>query len=340
MPLTPLAGVTRARAFQLGLESTFKTEVNATRRLPWSFTPTINPNWTEVQAETGTIDQAVAPYRAALDVTGSATGQLFADDSPFVFSAGLMGGITPTGGGTAKTWTYAPASDTQDVFDTFTGEWGDDATGDQFTFTGGIVERIQLAYPQDGGPINVTTDWRFAKVAYPKTLTAALATDTTPVPLFATDTVLSIDDAFGDIGANAIIDTMYDATVTITNNIDVKRFANGSNTRFEIANYGRGPRVVETTFTFAKSSDALVEAAHFLAGTATERFVSLKTTSAEFAQAANPYSMDIRFGGFWYTRSEQTVNNNTALQLVCRAVYDADLDYPIQVVLVNQLTSL
>jgi hypothetical protein len=96
--LTPIAGTTRLRAFQLGLETSPLTEHAATRRMPWSFAPTVDPHWTFSTADTGTLDEAIAPYRMALDVTGTTTGELFANDVPTLGSAGIMGGISAVGG--------------------------------------------------------------------------------------------------------------------------------------------------------------------------------------------------------------------------------------------------
>ena len=160
--LTPVAGVTKLRAFQLGLETTPFTQHAATRRMPWSFAPTVNANWTTPTADTGTLDPAIAPYRTALDVTGAATGECYANDMPNVLSALVMGGITPSTSGTAKTWTYQPASTSQDVFDLFTGEWFDDAVADAFTGTGGLIVSVTFTYPQDLGPITHSANWRFA----------------------------------------------------------------------------------------------------------------------------------------------------------------------------------
>jgi hypothetical protein len=148
--------------------------------MPWSFAPTVNPNWTDVTSDTGTLDPAVAPYRTAFDVTGQTTGQLFANDVPNLISGGIMGGLSFTGGGTAKTLTAAPSATSQDVFDTYTGEWFDDATGDAFAGTGGVIEHINLSYPQDLGPILHTADWRFANAVYPATPTGALNVDAAP----------------------------------------------------------------------------------------------------------------------------------------------------------------
>lgn len=339
--LTPQAGVTRLRAFQLGLESAFKTAVPATRRMPWAFSPTVNPNWTKTTADTGTLDLAIAPYATALDVTGTATGQLFSNDAPTLISAGVMGGLSFTGGGTAKTLTAAPSSTTQNVFDTYTGEAFDDATADAWSFSGGIITDFQLEYPQDQGPINLTANWRFAKIAaYPATPTPALTVDTSPVPLYCADTKFYINDTSGAIGTTQLVDQIYGATLGVQNNIDVKRWANGNSTRFEVGNYGRGERVLDFMWTFAKATAAIAEAAKWIAASPTERYAEIHTTSLVEAQTAVPHQLIWRIPGYWFTRADLAINTNTAFSLSGQQIVDSGLGYPFQVTSISTRTSL
>lgn len=341
MPLTPVAGVERLRAFQLGKETTFKTAVAATRRMPWTFLPTIDPHWTNPTAQTGTLDQAIAPYRTALDVTGVATGQLYSDDVPTVISAAIMGGLSLVGGSTAKTMTATPASLTQDVFDTYTGEWYDDATADAWAFSGGIINDFTMEYPQDLGPIMLTANWRFAKIAaYPATPTAGLTTDTNPTPLYCADTLFYVNDTAAAIGTTSMVDQVYGATLQVQNNIDVKRFANGNSTRFEVAGYSRAERVLDFTWTFAKATAAIAEAVKWIAASPSERFAEIETTATVAAQSGIPHRMRWRIPGYWFTRAEQTINTNTGFSLMGHQVYDTTLLYPFQVTSVSTRTTL
>lgn len=337
MPVAALPGNVRLRAFQLGPESTWATPVAATRRLPWSFNPTVDPHWTFPTADTGTIDEAIAPYRMAIDVTGQATGPLAYNDVPYL-QCGLGSSITPTGA-TAKTWTSNYASTSQDSFQTFTGEWGDEVTGDQFQYVSGTLEKLQLQIPNDLGPWQVQADWRFAKVVYPNARTA-LSVDFAPTWVYGADTSLYIDNSAAGIEGTQLLNTMHQATIVITPAIDVKRFANGSNTRFQAQGYGRGARTFEVTFDFAKSAAALTEVANWLNASAQERFVGLKAVSTATI-GGSPYSLDLRFAGFWFTRTEGTyATSNTTAQLVCRGFLDQTLAYPFSIVVVNGLAAL
>lgn len=341
MPLTPIAGVTRLRAFQLGKETTFKTAVAATRRMPWAATPTVNPNWTKTTADTGTLDLAQAPYATALDVTIAATGQLFSNDAPTVISAGVMGGLSFTGASTAKTLTAAPASSSQDVFDTYSGECFDDASADAWQFSGGIITDFAFDYPQDQGPINLSANWRFAKIAaYPATPTAGLTVDASPVPLYCADTYIFVNDTAGAIGTTGFVDQVYGLHVGLNNNIDVKRFANGNSSRFEVANYGRGERVLDYNLTFAKATAAIAESVKWIAASPTERFMEIRTTSLVAAQSGIPHQFRWRIPGYWFTRAESPVNTNTAFTLAGQQVYDSTLTYPFQAISTSTRTAL
>lgn len=331
MPLTPVAGVARLRAFQLGLESVFGTTVAATRRYPWTYTPTTNPNWTKTTNDTGTLDLAVAPYAHQLDLTGTSVGELNSNDLPTLMSATIMGGLALTTSGTAKLLAATPASLTQDVFDTYTGQWFDDASGDAHTFGGGVIDSLTLDYPQDLGPIIATANWRFANLAYPGTPTGGLTVDSAPVPFYAGDTYFFVNDTSGAIGTTQLVSQVYGAQIQLSNNIDVKRFANGSNSMRNVQGYSRGERVLSISLTLAQAAAAIAEAVKFIAASPTERYAEIRTTSSVAASAGIPHQMRWRIPGYWFTRAEAQVNTNQAFTLAGQQIYDTGLAYPFRV---------
>lgn len=330
--LSPVAGVTRLRALQLGLEGTPFTQTAATRRYPWSATPTVNPNWTKLTGDTGTLDLASAPFAKALDIGVQTVGELMSNDFPTLISAGVKGGLAFTTSGSAKVLTATPASLTQDVFDTYTAECFDDATADAWAFTGGLVNRLQLDYPQDGGPIIATGDWLFAGQVYPATPTGALTVDTAPTPLYGGDTAFYINDTSGAIGTTQFVSQVYGASLTLNNNLDAKRFLNGSNSMRKVQGYSRGERVLDFTWTFAQATAAVAEAAKWIALAPTERYMSIVTSSSVAASAGIPHSMTWNIPGFWMARAETTINTNVGFSLSGQQVFDSGLAYPFQVV--------
>lgn len=338
--LSPVLGVTRLRALALGLESTPFTQVAATRKLPWSATPTVNPNITKSTADTGTLDLAIAPYSKNLDITVTTTGELFSNDAPTLLSAGILGGLSFTTSGSAKILTAAPASTSQDVFDTYTMECYDDATADSWAFTGGVINSFTLDYPQDMGPIVATANWIFGKAVYPATPTGALTVDAAPTPLYGGDTYFYINDTSGAIGTTQLVSQVYGAQITVNNNLDTKRFANGSNSMRQLQNYGRGERVLDFTWTFAKATAAIAEAAKWIAVAPTERYLSIATRSSVAASAGIPHSLVWNIPGYWFTRSEQVINVNTGFSLSGQQIVDSGLGYPFRAVSTSTRASL
>jgi len=341
MTVQAMPGNIRFRALQLGNQTTFGTPVAATRRLPWRFTPTLDPKWTTPDVDTGTLDPAIAPYRMATEITGQAVGPLAADDAQALWSAFLKGGETPSGPtDSLYTWDYDPASTSQDVYELLTAEWGDETT-DVFRYSDGIVDQLTLAFPADLGPIQATADLRFGDYLYPHTFTPGLSVDTSPTWLYAADTTLSINDTAGTMGITPLTNTMHEASVVMSANTDVKRFANGSNNNFKVAGYGRGARTMQTTFTLAKSTQALAEVVKWLNDNPQERFVQLDTNSRRTVGASSHAGQRIRFAGYWFTRSEGAQGSNSTVQLVCNHIYDASSGLaPIGVRLRNSSATL
>jgi hypothetical protein len=190
------------------------------------------------------------------------------------------------------------------------------------------------------GPVQHQGNWRWGTAVYPQAITPGLSVDSTPAWVYNADTRLYIDSTAGGIGITPLLNTMHDASIVISANTDVKRFANGSNTRFQVAGYGRGARTMETTFNLAKSVQALTEFANWLNASPVERFIALDSVSAEFITGTTPFSFRIRWAGYWFVRTDGTVGNNTTGQLVCHHVYDPALVAPIDVRIVNSAASV
>ncbi|MDD5304041.1 MAG: hypothetical protein PHS14_13150, partial [Elusimicrobia bacterium] len=126
------------------------------------------------------------------------------------------------------------------------------------------------------------------------------------------------------------------------NALDKKRFLNGSNSRFQLAGYGRGARMISLALTNAKSTVGIAEVADWLNANPVERFLGLKTISpAVIGATTTPYSQDIRLAGFWSTATYGTYGTaNTTDVLTCEGFLDQTLGYPISVTTVNGRTTL
>lgn len=359
-----LGGQVRFRKLQAGYQGSnftahYGTKATATRVLPWDFVPDVNPNWTTSTVSTGTLHKAVLPYRVRGDFTGNSTGELTYDDAPVLLNAVLKSNNAPTGGGAAKTWTFQPASTgSPDPLGFFTFEYGDDVgdpapetPSDWYQLVGGLVETVTLTGADNHGPVTHNATWRFGKAAatfstdYPVSgtvPTAALTVDSTPSTVDTGDLEFFVDATSGAIGTTKLSDAVHNFELTITNNYDLKSFANGSNTKFQINAIGRGEQEITLAMTFAKSTGVVgtsSETDKWLLATAVTRYIELRFTRNEIITGSTPYSLSIRMPIVWDTRAEGEIGGNTTITLTGHAIYDSGLGYAIRAVDVCALTS-
>ena len=340
----PIAGFTRLRKHQQGKQSSFGTPVTATRVFPYRGALVVDPHWTDPDVDVGSIDPSLPPYRMGIDVTSSMTGQLDYDSIPTFLAAGMIGGVTPTGAGQAKTWTFTAQSTTTTTLDNFTDEWSDDFTGDGAQAFGGIINSIQWGFGVEMGAWDATSNWMFANINRPVTPTAGLSACSNYVNVFGTDTSLWINDTAGTIGTTQISDALSAFSQTITNTIDVKRFANGSNPvgRFGVNGFGLSGRVITSELTFHKTTESVAEVAKWLNASPQERFIEIRNISPTLVPTtATPYSFNIKLAGEWRSRTDGEEGGNAVFTLSHTARYNASgLTYAYRGTVVNSRSAL
>lgn len=351
--MTP--GLVKLRKHQFGRQTAFGTAVAAARAYPFSGVPDANLNWTDPEGDFGSVDLIAAPTREAADLTASLSApRLYYNDLPLMLDGMFGGEETPTGT-TAKTWTHQPASLTSDDLSIFTYEFGDDVQDDWFQFTDGLLESWSVNGPEGLGALNADMSWRFGDVKYAGATeaglqpsgtvpTAALTVDSSGIPVYLGDAVLSIDSAHGSIGSTAISDALHSFSLSVSQDLDQKRFANGEG--FALSGYGRGMRTIELSCTFAKTDDIVgtgSESDAWFSETAISRFVELEFTSSAVAESGSPdvnYSWRLRMPLRYYTRTDGAIGGNSTVTLVGRAFYHATLGYAFNSVVVNTLADL
>ena len=110
--MSPVQGLVRLRKHQFARQSSFGHKVAATRAYPFKGVPDVDLSWTDPDIDTGSLDPTAAPHREAPKLGASLTDpQLAYDNIPLLLSGFFGGNVEPVGGGTAKTWTYAPGLD-------------------------------------------------------------------------------------------------------------------------------------------------------------------------------------------------------------------------------------
>lgn len=341
----PIAGFSRQRRWYFGKQTVHGTAVTVTRALPFSGTLDVQPNWTDItDTDLGSIDFMLPAYRTQTDVTANLSmPQLSYQDIPLLMAAAVRGGQTPVLASSTYQWTHQSLSTTATSLDEFTTEWADDVTSDGFRAKDGIIETLELGFDESLGPWTATANWRYGSVDGGVTPATGLLVGSNLPLVYGADTRLYVDNTSGGIGVTQISDALHRASITITNEIDVKRFANGSNTRFAVAGYGLTGRTITASFTFAKTSQTVglaSEAAKWLSADPTNRYVQLDATSSSIISGAIPYSLQLRFSGTWRTRTDETVGGNSVVVLEMTGRYDAGLGYAFRSYCVNSLSGL
>lgn len=345
----PIQGFSRLRAWQFGKQTVHGTAVAATRRYATRGVPTIEPNWTaQDQVDVGSIDPLLPDYRTTTDITATLSAPLAYDDIPWLMSAGVRGGVSAVTASSTYQWTHTAVSTTATTLDEWTGEFFDDVTGvvtDGWKFRDGIIEGpLEFSFDESLGPWQYSAGWRFGYVDGAVNPTANLVVGSNLPLVFGADTKLYIDSTSGGIGGTQISDALHRATITINNTIDQKRYANGSNSRYQInGGYGLAGREVTASFTFAKTSATiglLGEAAKWLSADPTNRYIKVSAQSPNIIAGAIPYSWDLSLAGAWTARADEEIGGNAVVTLTCRGRYDAGLGYILRSYCVNNRATL
>jgi len=334
--MSPIAGFVRLRKHQFGRQAAFGTKVSATKAYPFKGTPSVDLAWTDPDIDVGSRDPVAAPYRGPSDVKASLTDPALQYNSlPILLSAFFGGDEAPAGAGTAKTWTFEPASVTIDDPDTYTYEFGDDVLDDWFQLGDGMLESFDVSGPEGLGPIATSMSWRFGSAASsgstdspdsPAVPTAGLSVDTTAAIVYLKDMAIYIASTPAGLAAGQVSNALHSIKLSFTQEVDLKRFANGDQS-FDVDAYGPGKRGIELECTFAKTSDIVgtgSEADAWFSDETVNRYVELKFISTVLAQSPSTfYSWDIVMPMRYYTRAEGEIGGNTAVVLTGHAFYDA-----------------
>ncbi len=349
----PIQGFVRLRKHQFGRQQVFGTKVAATRAYPHTGTPSADLAWTGREVDAGSRDPVAAPYRAAPDLTaGLDSNSLTYNDLVKLHSGFFGGGVEPTGGGTAQTWAFAPASETVDTPDVYTYEFGDDVLTDWEQYGDGIIESFTITGPEGLGALTSTENGRFG--SYSNTgSTDAPVDGTVPTPglsvaiddtiIYLKDIAIYIADDPDDLAAGQIVDALHTFEFSGEQEVDQKRFANGDQS-FDIDAYGPGARSLTLTCTYAKTADTVglgSESDHWTSDEAVNRYIRIVATSKVLAQTPSTfYTWTLTMPMRYYTREHGEIGGNTTIILEAHAFFDAyEFDGVLESTIVNTLTA-
>lgn len=332
----PIQGLVRLRKHQFGRQAAFGTKVAATRAYGFKGVPSTDLAWTDPDIDVGSRDPVAAPYRGAPNYTAPLTEPaLRYNNLPLLMSGFFGGGEVPTGAGTAQTWTWTPASTTIDEPDVYSYEFFDDVVSDAFQYGDGILESVEISGPEGLGPLTTSMSWRFGSFGSsgstdmednPTVPTAGLSVATDDAIVYLKDLSLFISSDASDLAANQITNALHSFTMRLSQEVDLKRWANGDQS-FDVDAYGPGTRGIEIELTFAKTSDTVgvgSESDAWMSDDAVTRFIELKAISKVLAQTSGsiPYSWDTVAPMRYYTRTEAESGGNTTIVLTGHVFYD------------------
>lgn len=342
----PIAGFTRFRQWAFSAaQSAHGTAATPSGAFPWRGTPEVDPHWTDIDdVDLGSIDPVLSPYRTHTDITATLEGVLDYNSISLLMNGGVRGGVTGSASGAAITWTHQALSLSATTLDEFSASWGDDFAQDDMRFRDGVIEELTFTMPDDLGPWRVSSQWYFGYVDPHVTKPSVTLGSNLPL-VFGADTVLNINNTAGTIGTTQVTDALHSATVTITNEIDKKRFANGSNSRFAVAGYGLAGREITAEFTFAKTAAiagfaSTSELRDFLSADPVSNYLELVATSRSIITGSTPYSWSQRFHGTWREKSDGEMGGNSTVTLVFKGQYDSTLGYIYRSSVVNANATL
>jgi len=330
-------GFVRLRKHQFGKQTSFSSNAAATRALPFRGAIVYDPQREFPDVDEGSIDPVLAPFNGASSITSSLEGPLTFNDAPYLWAALVKGGVTATGA-TAKSWTFQAASLTADSFDYFTHEWGDDAQN--IIGGSGVLDSLELSFDEGLGAFQTSQDWVHARASFGTGLTGGLTIDDSPTWVYGADTEVYLDSVYSSIGTTKLTDSIRGVSVQVANNLDQKRYANGSNTRFQLAAYGRGAREITVTITAEEQPAILTEVATLDDDPVPNRYIEVKTTSPVIITGATPYSHSVRVPARLISVDYGEIGGNATVTLTYRGFYDADLGYALRATVVNTLSAL
>lgn len=334
-----IQGFIRFRKHNVGKETTFSSNTPATRRLPYRGAIKVEPNRTTPDVDTGSLDPVLAAFLGPQEVTGPWEGKVAFDDLPDIYRYGIKGGVSPVTAGGVSTWTFQAASLTADSFDTMTDEWGDDVSSDSIVAAGGVINTFSFTAGDDLSALDVATENYYAKATLGAAFTAGLTVDDTPQWAYGAHTVVYMDSNPAAIGITPLTSTVHGWSFSVNNNLDRKRFADGSNVGFTLQGYGRGPREMEFKIRLAKTTASIAEAQTIDDSPVPVRYFDVKTTSTEIVAGSTPYSNSIRFAAELIGRDDTEIDNNSVIELTYRGKYDGTLGYALRTVVVNSRSS-
>lgn len=318
-----MAGELWRSTFQIGKEETAGSDVAATRKMYFNTDESRLSGVREPRVHrfaTGTRGNARAYTQGPQVAGGTVVLPLSASEIIELLLIGIKGGVTPTGAGAAKLWTFAPD---ETALESATVEWNDGARGLQLAGT--RVSTLRIAGSANG-PNTLTAELFGTDVAV-EALTEDLP-DRLPDFVEGWESKCYIDAHGGTPGGTAKSDLLINWDVTFNNNLGRKKWANNTSYYDAVV---VGEIGVEATLTIeAAAAQAATEYANWIAETL--RLVRLEFGQNDVIDGSDKRFVTVDIPGAWSAFDLGQVDEGTrAYQLSLSGIYDVSNDFGLQV---------
>jgi len=327
----PVAGLKGLRRIQIGKETTFGSDHAATARLIGRLD--MSPDYKMYRPDDTETGRLSSFERS--DIVGTMAKMSFESDAnyeqlAYLLGMSIIGGVTPTGGGSPYSWAFTPNLSTINAPDTYTFEYGDDHQA--YQSTGCFAKSLELSGQIDD-VVKVKADIVGQAVAA-ISFTDSLANPTALNPVKADMGKLYIDSSWANLGSTAKENTLVDFSWKISEGIKPIKKLDGS---LAYADRVETKRHIELDMTLGHNSvyDTLLTA--FLAQS--KVFVQLKFTGPAITGGTDILVLN----GCYVLDNPDSLNDQEGQDTVkvkLVSIYDPTGDKEWSVVLTNALASM
>lgn len=250
-------GTRLLRKIQIGKETPDKgVAADATAVLLGELTMKSAPTIHVPREERGTLASETRSVKTANLANLTFKGDATFEQILYWLHMGVLGNFSPTSYGDAQMWTFAPALDEANDFDSFTLEYGDEVQGYETEYC--MASKIVLSGVMNE-PLKVSVD-----IFGRKESTCSFTADSLEAPpvesILTNKAKLYIDNENGVMGYNEVAATLISFELTINTGLRPNRYADGS---IDFSSYFEGAKSVELRATFAFNANAKAERALF-----------------------------------------------------------------------------
>lgn len=264
-------GLKALRKIQIGEESTKGAAVAATAALLGQLTMKSSPTIHQPAEERGQLAEFSRSVKVANLAELTYEGDATFEQILYLLHMGVLGNVTPSADGTARTWTFTPTMAAATVFDSFTIEYGDDV--EQWETEHCMASLVEFIFAMNE-PVRMRGDI-FGRKMTVCNFTTSLSPPTVE-SILSQRARIYIDNEDGTIGTTEKSSTLIAATYSINTGLTPKRYGDGSQ---DFSGYDENFKGAELKMTFAFNAGAEAERLKF--DGATQRLIRILAEGSE-----------------------------------------------------------